>query len=187
MMVRFRRSHYRWTYATCRISNAQLWAGWRRRVGVTIGVGACRYRRNMTYDFQITIDSNTPHSAAKWWAAALGWRVEPSDEDFIRRTVDAGHATEDDTEIFEGVLVWKAGAAISDPENPARPRVLFQWVPETKTVKNRAHLDIRAGEDREKLAARLVTVGAVELHRGSQGPYEWITMADPWGNEFCLT
>lgn len=141
----------------------------------------------MTYDFQVTVDSNAPHTAAKWWAEALGWRVEPSNEEFIRSMISAGHATEDDTEIFEGVLVWKAGAAISDPETPARPRVLFQSVPEGKTVKNRLHFDIRAGDDREALAARLVAAGATELHRGQQGPYEWITMADPEGNEFCLT
>ncbi|CCW09781.1 MULTISPECIES: VOC family protein [Rhodococcus] len=140
----------------------------------------------MGYEFQVTVDSNSPHTLAKWWAAALGWRVEPSNEDFIRGLVAAGHAREDDTEIFEGVLVWKAGAAISDPEVPARPRVLFQRVPEGKTVKNRLHFDIRAGEEREALAGRLVEAGATVLHRGRQGPSEWITMTDPEGNEFCV-
>ena len=88
----------------------------------------------MGYEFQVTVDSNSPHTQAKWWAEALGWRVEPSDENFIRGLIAAGQAREDDTEIFEGKLVWRIGAAISDPETPARPRVLFQLVPEGKTV-----------------------------------------------------
>lgn len=89
----------------------------------------------MGYEFQVTVDSEQPHEQAKWWASALGWAVEPSDEDFIRGLVAAGHAQESDTTTFEGVLVWKEGAAISDPEHPERPRVLFQLVPEKKAVK----------------------------------------------------
>ncbi|WP_068161717.1 VOC family protein [Rhodococcus phenolicus] len=140
----------------------------------------------MGYEFQVTVDSNTPHTQAKWWAEALGWRVEPSDENFIRGLIAAGHASEDDTEIFEGTLVWKIGAAISDPDTPARPRVLFQLVPEGKTVKNRMHFDIRAGDDRDALVDKLVAAGATVLYRESQGPYSWVTMTDPEGNEFCV-
>ncbi|MFC4603491.1 VOC family protein [Rhodococcus kronopolitis] len=140
----------------------------------------------MGYEFQVTVDSNDPHTLAKWWAAALGWEVEPSDEDFIRGLVAAGHAREEDTTEFEGVLVWRAGAAISDPEHPERPRVLFQSVPEPKTVKNRMHLDLRVGDDKQAVADRLAAAGATELHRGEQGPYWWITMTDPEGNEFCV-
>lgn len=120
-------------------------------------------------------------------AAALGWAAEPSDEDFIRGLVAAGHAKESDTTTFEGVLVWREGAAISDPEHPERPRVLFQLVPESKTVKNRLHFDIRVGDKREDVAAHLETVGATILHRGAQGPSVWITMTDPEGNEFCVS
>ena len=36
-------------------------------------------------DFQVTIDCAEPHELADWWAEALGWQVEPSDEAFIRR------------------------------------------------------------------------------------------------------
>ncbi|HEY0573966.1 MAG TPA: VOC family protein [Pseudonocardia sp.] len=35
--------------------------------------------------------------------------------------------------------------------------------------------------------ARLVANGATELHRGAHGPYTWVTLADPEGNELCLT
>jgi len=66
----------------------------------------------MAYTFQVTIDSVAPHDLAEWWAEALGWAVEPSDEAFIRRMVDEGRASEEDTTRHRGVLVWKAAAAI---------------------------------------------------------------------------
>src|SRR6476661_4498929 len=139
----------------------------------------------MAFDFQVTIDSTAPHELADWWAEALGWQVEPQDEAFIQRMVDSGAATEADTVRHRGALVWRTGAAITSPE-PGRPRVLFQRVPEPRTVKNRLHLDVRVGpERREAEIARLLSLGATELWRESQGPFEWATLADPQGNEFC--
>jgi hypothetical protein len=140
-------------------------------------------------DFQVTVDAARPHELADWWAAVLGWEVEPSDEAFIRRMIAEGYATESDTMVHNGSLVWSEGAAIRHPAGPdsGRPRVLFQFVPEAKSVKNRMHLDLRAdpGES-AAMVARLTAVGATELHRAAQGPHEWVTMADPEGNEFCI-
>jgi hypothetical protein len=141
----------------------------------------------MATDFQVVIDCAAPHELADWWAEALGWQVEAQDAAFIRRMIEAGHATEDQTTTHRGALVWREGAAINSPE-PGRPRVLFQQVPEGKTVKNRMHLDLRVGaERREAEVARLVAAGATELWRASQGPHEWATLADPEGNEFCVS
>ncbi len=144
----------------------------------------------MAYELQIVVDSADPHTLADWWAETLGWVVEPSDEEFIRKMIDEGYATEADTTRHNGVLVWREGAAIRHPDGPERgprKRVLFQLVPEAKTVKNRVHLDIWVGADRiEDEAQRLVARGATRLHRGSQGPHSWITMTDPEGNEFCI-
>ena len=141
----------------------------------------------MATDFQVVVDCAAPHELAEWWAEALGWQVEAQDEAFIQRMVDGGQATEADTTRHRGALVWKAGRAITSPD-PDRPRVLFQLVPEGKTVKNRLHLDLRVGaERREAEVARLVAAGATELHRGAQGPFEWATLTDPEGNEFCVT
>jgi hypothetical protein len=140
----------------------------------------------MATDFQVTIDCSDPHGLADWWAETLGWQVEPQDEAFIRRMIDAGHASEADTTTHRGALVWKEGAAITSPD-PGRPRVLFQLVPEAKSVKNRVHLDLRVGEERQEAeVARLVSRGATELSRGSQGPHRWVVLADPEGNEFCV-
>jgi hypothetical protein len=140
----------------------------------------------MAFDFQVAIDCAAPHELADWWAEALGWQVEPQDESFIRRMIDAGYATEEQTVRHRGALVWRSGSAINSPD-PGRPRVLFQEVPERKTVKNRIHLDLRVGAHRrEAEVARLLELGATELWRASQGPYDWVTMADPEGNEFCV-
>ncbi|MFF7078086.1 VOC family protein [Streptomyces lavendulae] len=143
----------------------------------------------MAYTFQVTIDSTTPHALADWWAEALGWEVEPSDEKFIRGMIEAGHATEEDTTTHRGTLVWKAGAAIRHPEGLDRaPRMLFQFVLEPKTVKNRVHLDVRTGEDDpEALVERLLSKGATRLHEGRQGPFAWTTLIDPEGNELCVS
>jgi hypothetical protein len=145
----------------------------------------------MAYDFQVVVDCADPHTLADWWAEALGWAVEPSDEAFIRKMIEQGHATEDDTTTHRGVLVWKIGAAIRPPagqENGPHRRILFQSVPEPKTVKNRVHLDVRVGKENvESELERLTARGATFLHRGRQGPYSWVTIADPEGNELCLT
>lgn len=143
----------------------------------------------MAYEFQVTVDCADPHTLADWWAETLGWQVEPQDEAFIRRMVSAGHATESDTKLHNGMLVWKVGAAIRHPEGLRRaPRVLFQLVPEAKTAKNRTHLDVRIGaDDVEDAVAGLTARGAKFLHKGQQGPSSWTTLADPEGNEFCVS
>ena len=144
----------------------------------------------MPYDVQLVIDTPDPHGLADWWAETLGWVVEPSDEGFIRAMVAAGHASEEDTTTHRGALVWKEGAALLHPGGPesGRPRILFQLVPEAKTVKNRVHLDLRAGpgDDPERTIEELIRRGATLLHRGNQGPARWATLADPEGNEFCV-
>lgn len=145
----------------------------------------------MAYDFQVAVDAAQPHVLADWWADALGWDVEPSDEAFIRRMIAEGYATEADTMTHNGVLVWAEGAAIRHPGGPGSGiggRIYFQLVPEPKTAKNRVHLDVRAGDSQiEAEQARLTATGATFLYRASQGPQSWVTMADPEGNEFCIT
>ena len=141
----------------------------------------------MTYTIQIAIDAADPHELAAWWAQTLHWKVEPSDEEFIRRMVAEGHANESETTTYAGVLVWRAGQAILSAD-PAVPRVLFQLVPEAKSVKNRLHLDVRVGDDDvEEVVARLIQRGATRLWDGRQGPHTWVTMSDPEGNEFCVS
>jgi len=139
----------------------------------------------MSTGFQIAIDCADPHRLAEFWAAAVGYEIEHHD-DRIRSIIEAGFASEDDVMEHGGHLVWRTAAAASDPGG-TRPRLLFQQVPEEKTVKNRVHLDLRVGDERRQAEVeRLESLGATRLWDGSQGPQTWVTMADPEGNEFCV-
>jgi hypothetical protein len=59
--------------------------------------------------------------------------------------------------------------------------------PEPKVVKNRAHIDIRAGLRRDEEVERLIGLGASLFadHREPDGS-GFVVLADPDGNEFCV-
>ena len=69
------------------------------------------------------------------------------------------------------------------------PRLLFQKVPEGKTVKNRWHLDIdgvdrslpedQHGQSREDMIEALVDRGATEVARFDEPVGKWVVMTDP--------
>jgi hypothetical protein len=65
------------------------------------------------------------------------------------------------------------------------PRIDFMKVPEGKTVKNRVHLDWYA-PDREDEVERLIGLGATRLWDVKNEDFEWTTLADIEGNEFCV-
>ncbi|MGH3602536.1 MAG: VOC family protein [Pseudonocardiaceae bacterium] len=140
-------------------------------------------------EVQIVIDCTDPSGLAEFWAEALAYVVEPPPpgfdlwEEFAERI---GIPPEDRDRL----------AAVVDPDR-ARPRVLFQKVPETKEVKNRVHLDIDVapgiarGSEERKGAARVrskqLTAWGATLLRELDEPTGWcLVMADPEGNEFCL-
>ena len=146
----------------------------------------------MGLNIQIVTDCKNPHALADWWAETLDWAVEPQDEGFIRSMIDQGFATEKETLVYRGKLVWRTGSAIRPPEelDAAQPtrRMLFQTAPEEKTVKNRVHWDVDlAGRDKDEARKALEARGATFLWSASQGPHSWHTMADPEGNEFCIS
>lgn len=119
----------------------------------------------------MVVDCDHPASLTRFWAQAVdGYRVAPYDDAELARLREMGI---DDPEDDPGVLV--------EPPSPELPRLYFQQVPEPKVAKNRVHLDLRA-DDVDAEAARLIALGATELHRVRS----WITLADPEGNEFCI-
>jgi hypothetical protein len=139
----------------------------------------------MTTPFQIVVDCVDPHALVRFWVAATGSERESHDA-MIRQLLAAGTATDDDVTTVEGELAWRTAAACRDPEGRL-PRLLFQTVPEPKTVKNRVHLDLFVGDERrEAEVERLTALGATRLWDGQLGPSTWVTMADPEGNEFCV-
>jgi catechol 2,3-dioxygenase-like lactoylglutathione lyase family enzyme len=65
------------------------------------------------------------------------------------------------------------------------PALMFLRVPEEKQAKNRLHLDL-SGPDWRAEADRLTALGAIKLSEHAEYGKEWITFADPEGNEFDL-
>lgn len=86
-----------------------------------------------------------------------------------------------------GKRTWAAGAAIVHPGGHT-PRLLFQSVPEAKTIKNRVHWDLRApdGGSSPEDVEHFITMGARRIGEGQQGPHSWVVLTDPEGNEFCV-
>jgi catechol 2,3-dioxygenase-like lactoylglutathione lyase family enzyme len=111
---------------------------------------------------QLSVDCPDPPSLARWWSAALGWALVEED-------------VPDDDEV-----------EIASPAGDATPW-LFVRVADTKSVKNRLHVDLRPpdGSDQATELARLLELGATHVDIG-QGDVPWIVLADPEGNEFCL-
>jgi predicted enzyme related to lactoylglutathione lyase len=105
---------------------------------------------------QTIIDARDPAALGRWWQEALGWVV-----------------VNDDPEEFE-----------IRPAADRFPGLLFGAVPESKTVKNRLHLDFRP-DDRDREVERMLALGATRADVG-QGEESWVVLADPEGNEFCI-
>jgi hypothetical protein len=135
---------------------------------------------------QVAFDAADPHAQARFWAAALGYRVEDHDA-LVRQLVAAGRLREDEVTEVDGRLAFRDVTAARDPDG-AGPRLFFQRVPEPRTAKNRVHLDLHVGpERREAEVARLVGLGASVLYETSdRGPVN-TTLADPEGNELCVS
>jgi hypothetical protein len=122
----------------------------------------------------VVIDCGHPASLARFWAAALdGYAVAPYDEAELERLRGEGiDDPEDDPTVL--VVPSPGGAA-------GAPRLWFQRVPERKIVKNRLHLDLET-DDPDTEIARLSALGATLV--AAHG--DWVVLADPEGNEFCL-
>jgi hypothetical protein len=89
---------------------------------------------------------------------------------------------------YRRVDVNEQYVAVAPVEREAgRPALLFQKVPEPKVVKNRVHLDLRgesmAGEVERLLGLRATFIAERTLGEGVR----WTVMADPEGNEFCVS
>ena len=86
---------------------------------------------------------------------------------------------------YEVVEVDEEDALIRDPSGEGWP-ILFQFVPEGKSVKNRLHLDLRPATSMSDEKARVTELGAREFRYVAEGGSFWTVMLDPEGNEFCV-
>ena len=144
----------------------------------------------MASRFQLVIDCANPDRLARFWAAALGYQLAPAPDGFASWDDywrDVG-VPEEDLGIGEDRIVDPSGGG---------PRIWFQVVPETKTIKNRMHLDIHAGGGRDVPLAtrrervdaevrRLTDLGAraVRVLEEDGLDHYAVAMTDPEGNEF---
>lgn len=107
---------------------------------------------------EIVVDCSNPEALARFWQALIGGDVDVESNDWV--VLDG-----DDEGFFIG----------------------FQRVPESKSAKNRIHLDVDvddlalAVDEAEQLGAR--KLGAVVI--GDDGG-SFQVMVDPGGNEFCF-
>ena len=109
---------------------------------------------------EICIDCVDTARVAEFWSNVLGWKVQPSGDDFVWMS-ESG-------EPFPGLVL------------------VFAPVPEKKSVKNRIHIDVSPiGCDRDEEVERLIGFGASRVDVG-QGEQPWVVLADPEGNEFCV-
>jgi predicted enzyme related to lactoylglutathione lyase len=105
----------------------------------------------------LSIDCGDAAKLAQFWADVLGSSVSP-----------------DPTP--ESAAIDADGGA---------PRLAFHQVPETKTIKNRLHLDLISAQFGAE-SERLLTLGATRIRDVERGSARWTTFADPEGNEFDL-
>ena len=146
----------------------------------------------MATRMQVTIDCADPGRLARFWATALGYRLEEPPDGFASWQdywVSRGLPPEEVEDGYDSIV---------DPDGVG-PRVWFQPVPEAKVVKNRVHLDLNVGggrtaplaERRRRVdteADRLVAAGATRFRVLSEEGVDHygVVMQDPEGNEFCL-
>lgn len=64
-------------------------------------------------------------------------------------------------------------------------RILLQLTTDTKSHKERMHLDIET-DDVEAEVARLEGLGATRWDHQQERGYDFWILRDPWGNEFCV-
>jgi hypothetical protein len=151
----------------------------------------------MSVPFQLVIDCEDPERMARFWAAALGYVLEPP---------PAGFATWDDWRRDIGLPDSELGTGADSIVDPGGhgPRIWFRVEPDAKVVKNRLHLDIRASGGgsvvdrsaslavrRQRVdaeARRLAGLGATITGAMSAEGLDHYAMGmkDPEGNEFDI-
>ena len=111
-------------------------------------------------EVQVNIDCLDAHSLRAFYCAALDYRPEG------------------ETGVY---------TSCAPGEGTVGPKLIFQKVPESKSAKNRVHLDLIVG-DIEAESTRFIALGAtrVTAEPVCEGDECWIIMLDPEGNEICL-
>ncbi len=108
----------------------------------------------------VSVDCADAAALARFWADVLG------------RSVSEASTSE------QAVL-------LADDADTGAPRIVFNKVPEPKTVKNRLHFDV-ISDTFDAETERLLSLGAQKLRDVRRDKARWTTFADIEGNEFDL-
>jgi predicted enzyme related to lactoylglutathione lyase len=106
----------------------------------------------------VTIDCADPVALTKFWSQAAGYEVQWQVDDFV----------------------------ILGPTQGGGIQIGLQRVPEPRAGKNRVHIDW-AADDRISEVGRLTELGARVIAEHSLPAVNWTVLADPEGNEFCVS
>jgi hypothetical protein len=111
---------------------------------------------------ELAIDCHDHHRLGEFWSEVLGYRITERS---------------DGPEHYYVQLEGPPGAG---------PTILLIRTPDTKTTKNRLHIDVNATDrDQDGEVERILALGATHADIG-QGEQSWVVLADPEGNEFCV-
>jgi predicted enzyme related to lactoylglutathione lyase len=110
----------------------------------------------------VCVDCADPKRLAEFWQAVLDWRTTFAADDEV---------------VLEAPAGSREDGVVAD--------LLFVRVPETKSVKNRLHLDLRP-TDQAAEVDRILALGATRVDVGQSTGATWVVLADPEGNEFCV-
>ncbi|HZE37499.1 MAG TPA: VOC family protein [Stackebrandtia sp.] len=146
--------------------------------------------------WKLVVDALDPHAQADFWAQALRYTAEDHSV-LIGQLLEAGAVPAALVIEHDGRRAWRDAAAVRHPDDPSDAtsgvglgrRILFNRVPaaEIKTTKNRLHIDLHGPSgERDSEVKRLETLGARVIQHVTEPAGEWVVMADPEDNEFCV-
>ncbi len=111
---------------------------------------------------ELVIDCHDHDLLGRFWAEVLGYRVTERS---------------DGPKNFYVELQGPPGSG---------PTVLVDRTPDPKRSKNRLHIDVNATDrTQDEEVERILGLGASRVDIG-QGEQDWLVLADPEGNEFCV-
>ena len=117
--------------------------------------------------FNVTMHAKDPRRLGRFWSAVLGYRSVEDHDELVR---------------------------LRGPGGPGAPDILILRAAESHDAIGRLHLDL-AARDLDGEVARLVELGATNVDgasgegtplRRSGNGIEWVVLADPEGNQFCV-
>lgn len=117
---------------------------------------------------ELSVDCDDPERLAAFWCEVLDFEVIDRSEGKVE--IGSWEPTVEDVRARQ-----------------MPPTLVFIRVPEGKAVKNRLHLDVSPIDDStEGEVSRLLGLGATRTDVGQGPDRNWVVMADPEGNEFCV-